>query len=177
MKKLVIATALGALFAASIASADDKIRATLKGFSEVPSVSTEGSGTFEAVINKDGTAIDFEITYSGIQGTVTQSHMHVGQRGVNGGIVLWICGTATNPEPATGGNTNVCTSPDGHFTGTWKPENVQTVATQQIKPGELNEVIDAIRAGVAYVNVHSNLSPGGEVRGQVRANHREHDRD
>src|SRR5437660_8366968 len=176
MKKLVIATALGALFAAGIASADDKIRATLKGFSEVPSVSTEGSGTFEAVINKDGTAIDFEITYTGIQGTVTQSHMHVGQRGVNGGIVLWICGTATNPEPPTGGNTNVCTSPSGHFTGTWRPENVQNVVTQQFATGELDEVIAAIRAGVAYVNVHSNLSPGGEIRGQVRANHREPDR-
>lgn len=177
MKKLVIATALGALFAAGIASADDKVRATLKGFHEVPSVSTDGSGTFEAVINKAGDAIDFEITYTGIQGTVTQSHMHVGQRGVNGGIVLWICGTATNPEPATGGNTNVCTSPDGHFTGTWRPENVQNVATQQLAPGELDEVIAAIRAGVAYVNVHSNLSPGGEIRGQVRANHRDRDDD
>ena len=177
MKKLLIATAVGALFAAGVASADHKIRATQKGFNEVPSVSTEGSGTFEAVINKNGDAIDFEITYSGIQGTVTQSHMHVGQRGVNGGIVLWICGTATNPEPATGGNTNVCTSPNGHFTGTWRPENVQTVATQQLAPGELDEVIAAIRAGVAYVNVHSNLSPGGEIRGQVRANHRDDDHD
>jgi hypothetical protein len=178
MKKLVIATALGALFAAGIASADDKIRATLRGFQEVPSVSTDGSGTFEAVINKNGDAIDFEITYTGIQGTVTQSHMHVGQRSVNGGIVLWICGTATNPEPANGGNTNVCTSPDGHFTGTWRPENVQTLTNgQQIKTGELDEVIEAIRAGVAYVNVHSNLSPGGEIRGQVRADHRDRDRD
>lgn len=177
MKKLVIATALGALFAAGIASADDNVRATLIGFQEVPSVSTDGSGTFEAVINKNGDAIDFEITYTGIQGTVTQSHMHVGQRSVNGGIVLWICGTATNPEPANAGNTNVCTSPNGHFTGTWTGANVQTLGTQQIKTGELDEVIEAIRAGVAYVNVHSNLSPGGEIRGQVRANHRDRDRD
>lgn len=178
MKKLVIGTALGALFAAGIASADDNVRARLIGFQEVPVVSTDGSGTFQAVINRNGDAIDFEITYTGIQGTVTQSHMHVGQRSVNGGIVLWICGTATNPAPANSGNTNVCTSPDGHFTGTWRPENVQTLTNgQQIKTGELNEVIDAIRAGVAYVNVHSNLSPGGEIRGQVRADHRDHDRD
>jgi len=177
MKKLVIATALGALFATGIASADDKIRATLKGFNEVPSVSTDASGTFEATISPNGDAIDFEITYTGVQGTVTQSHMHVGQRGVNGGIVLWICGTATNPEPANGGNTNVCTSPNGHFTGTWTGANMQNLATQQLATGELDEVIAAIRAGVAYVNVHSNLSPGGEIRGQVRANHRDHDRD
>ncbi|HZS65531.1 MAG TPA: CHRD domain-containing protein [Burkholderiales bacterium] len=175
MKTLAIATALGALFATGIASADDKIRATLKGFNEVPSVSTEGSGTFDAVINRNGDAIDFEITYTGIQGTVTQSHMHVGQRGVNGGIVLWICGTATNPLPANAGNTNICTSPNGHFTGTWTGANMQNVATQQLATGELDEVIAAIRAGVAYVNVHSNLSPGGEIRGQVRADRRGHD--
>lgn len=173
MKKLAIATAVGTLLAAGIASADDKVRATLKGFNEVPSVSTEAAGTFDAVINRNGDAIDFEITYTGMQGTVTQSHMHVGQRSVVGGIVLWICGSATNPSPANAGNTNVCTSPDGHFSGTWRPENVQTLGTQQIKTGELNEVIDAIRAGVAYVNVHSNLSPGGEIRGQVRANRRD----
>jgi hypothetical protein len=173
MKKLVIATAIGALFVAGAAGADDKVRATLKGFNEVPSVSTEGSGTFEAVINKNGDAIDFEITYTGIQGTVTQSHMHVGQRGVNGGIVLWICGTATNPLPANAGNTNICTSPNGHYAGTWTGANMQNVATQQLATGELDEVIAAIRAGVAYVNVHSNLSPGGEIRGQVRANRRD----
>ena len=140
------------------------------GFQEVPVVSTEASGTFDAMIRPRGDAIDYEITYTGMQGIVTQSHMHVGQRSVNGGIVLWICGSATNPGPA---GTPVCTSPDGHFAGTWRPENVQTVATQQITTGELDEVIAAIRAGVAYVNVHSNLSPGGEIRGQVRANRRD----
>lgn len=178
MKKLAIAAALGALFAAGIASADDKVRAHLMGFQEVPVVSTEASGNFEAVISRNGDAIDYEITYTGMQGVVTQSHMHVGQRSVNGGIVLWICGNpaATPPTPGPAG-TPVCTSPDGHFAGTWRPANVQTVATQQITTGELDEVITAIRAGVAYVNVHTNLSPGGEIRGQVRANRRDRDRD
>ena len=35
--------------------------------------------------------------------------------------------------------------------------------------GELAEVIAAIRAGSAYANVHTSLSPGGEIRGQIRA--------
>ena len=171
MKKLAIITAVLAAFPALSASADDKIRAKLMGFQEVPVVSTEASGTFEAVISPNGDAIDYDITYTGIQGTVTQSHMHVGQRSVNGGIVLWVCGTTGTPGP---GGTPPCPSPNGHFAGTWMAGNVQTVAAQQLG-GDIGEVITAIRAGNAYMNVHSNLSPGGEIRGQIRADRRDRD--
>lgn len=178
MKKLAIVAALAAAFA-PLASADDNVRASLSGFQEVPVVVTEGSGTFHAAISPKGDAIDYEITYEGMQGIVSQSHMHVGQRSVNGGIVLWICGNpaATPPTPGPAG-TAVCTSPNGHFAGTWRPENVQNQPTQQVLTGELDDVITAIRAGKAYVNVHTNLSPGGEIRGQVRGNHgHAHDND
>jgi hypothetical protein len=47
------------------------------------------------------------------------------------------------------------------------PQPPGTAAPQQITDGELAEVIAAIRAGVAYVNVHTTPSPGGEVRGQL----------
>src|SRR5467141_157773 len=123
MNKLAIATAIGALLVAGTVNAEDEARARLTGFQEVPSVSTEGSGTFEAVISPQGDAIDYEITYTGMQGAVTQSHMHVGQKSVNGGVVLWVCGSALNvpgvnntPGPA---GTPTCTSPNGHFAGTW----------------------------------------------------------
>jgi CHRD domain-containing protein len=44
--------------------------------------------------------------------------------------------------------------------------------------GELDEVIAAIRAGVAYVNVHATpLNPGGEIRGQIRGSDRDEDRE
>jgi hypothetical protein len=38
---------------------------------------------------------------------------------------------------------------------------------QGIAAGEFAEVLKAIRAGVVYVNVHSALFPGGEIRGQL----------
>src|SRR5438552_11841872 len=171
MTKLSVLVAVSAALAASTAGADDKIHAKLIGFQEVPVVSTEASATFEAVISPNGDASDYGITYTGIQGTVTQSHMHVGQRSVNGGVVLWVCGTTGTPGPA---GTPTCTSPNGHFAGTWMAGNVQTVAAQQLG-GDIGEVITAIRAGKAYMNVHSNLSPGGEIRGQIRADRRDRD--
>jgi hypothetical protein len=41
-------------------------------------------------------------------------------------------------------------------------------AAQLINPGEMEEILAAIRAGVAYVNIHTSQFPGGEVRGQFR---------
>jgi hypothetical protein len=177
MKKLLLAAATTLVFAPfALANDDDEIRANLMGFQEVPVVSTVGTGRLKARISRDERTIFWELSYSGMQGTVTQAHIHVGQRSVNGGIVLWFCGTALNapgvantPGPA---GTQVCTSPSGNFSGTFTDANVQTVATQQIGPNELDEVIAAIRAGVAYANVHTLISPGGEIRGQIRGNRR-----
>jgi CHRD domain len=177
MSKLSVLIAVSAALAASTASADDKIRAKLIGFQEVPVVSTGATAIFEAVISPNGDAIDYEMTYTGLQGAVTQSHVHVGQRGVNGGVVLWICGStiATPPNPGPAG-TPTCTSPNGHFAGTWMAGNVQTVTAQQLG-GDIGEIITAIRAGLAYANVHTLISPGGEIRGQLRASRKDKDRD
>ncbi len=46
--------------------------------------------------------------------------------------------------------------------------NVIGPAGQGVAAMEFSALIDAIRAGVAYVNVHSTKFPGGEVRGQLR---------
>ena len=172
MKKLVI---LAALCAAFPAYADgDKLRARLIGYEEVPSVSTVARGEFEAQISRDEQFIDYRLTYAGLQGTITQAHIHVGQRHTNGAIVVWLCGTATNPGPA---GTQVCppsTAAGVTVTGTIRAADVvvppATTNTQQITAGELNEVIDAIRAGAAYANVHTNLSGTGEIRGQIGTN-------
>ena len=167
MKKLPIAAALAFALAAPAAFAHDgdgdKIRAHLIGFNEVPSVSTPGTATLEATINKDETAIDWELTYQDMQADVTQAHIHIGQARVNGGIVLWFCKT-TQTAPTT----NICTPRSGNFSGTFTAADVQPQNAQGIAAGDFAEVVAAIRAGVAYANVHTTQSPGGEIRGQFR---------
>jgi hypothetical protein len=165
MKKLAIAIPLLLAVAVPTLAAAQTIRARLTGSEEVPVVSTEARGDFRGRINRAAQTIDFELTYSGLQATVTQAHIHVGQPNVIGGIVIWFCQTG---QPAAPAGTPPCTSPDGSFTGTITNADVVAVDPQQIDVGEIDEVIAAIRAGNAYVNVHTTVSPLGEIRGQIR---------
>ena len=169
MRTLLIGTAsLLATIAASSVSADDpdRIRARLTGSQEVPFVSTPASGRLVATVAADGN-IDYELSYSGLQADATQAHIHVGQRGINGGIVLWLCSSATNPAPA-GVVVMTCPTRAGSVTGILKPADVRNLTAQGFATNDLAEVVAAIRAGVAYANVHTTASPGGEIRGQLR---------
>jgi hypothetical protein len=168
MKKLAIMTVLSVVLTAPIAARAEHIQATLTGYEEVPVVSTVATGEFVGMINPGDQSIDYQLTYSGLQGTVTQAHIHVAQLSVNGSIVIWFCGTAALPGPP---GTPTCTPGSGTFTGTITAANVVAggTATQQLAAGELAEVIAAMRAGAAYANVHTSpLSGGGEIRGQIR---------
>jgi len=154
---------------------DNHLSARLVGINEVPSVSTGASGRLNATIARDEQSIDYELSFSGLQGPVAQSHIHIARKNVNGGIVLWLCqGTAKPADPAIAALTPACPQ-DGTVTGTLTSANVTPVGTQQIGPNELNEVIAMIRAGAAYANVHTAPSPGGEIRGQIRVGDEDHD--
>lgn len=168
MKTLSIVAASLLAIAASTAAADNdnKIRAKLIGYQEVPAVSTAASGSFVATVAGDKQSFHYELSYSGLQGTVLQAHIHFGQRSVIGSIVIWLCGTTANPGPT---GTPVCPQ-SGTVSRDVNADNVIAAATasQLIAAREFEEVLAAMRAGVAYVNVHTNVSPGGEIRGQLR---------
>lgn len=173
MKQVSIVSASLLALAAAPALADDGgiVSTRLSGAQEVPFVSTPGNARFEATIDDAGTHIDWTLTYAEMQSDVTQAHIHIGQRRVNGGIVLWICKTTQATAPA---NTAQCPGARaGTLSGTWTGADVN-LAAQGFAPGDLDEVIAAFRAGVAYANIHTQQSPGGEIRGQLRANH-DHD--
>ena len=170
-------SALALALSAGLACADKDDNTTftarLSGFQEVPSVSTVARGEFKGKLDPRTGVIDYEFAYEGLQGTVTQAHIHFGQRGVNGGITVWLCQSATNPAPdAVKSTTPACTSPSGSFTGVINATSVVGPGgAQQLGATELAELIKAMRAGVTYVNVHTSISSGGEIRGQIRSRH------
>jgi CHRD domain len=169
MRRRLLCT-LSALAGAAIALAAapavaETITVQLRGFEEVPANTSAASGSLRLFINDRAGTIDYELTYENLQGNVTQAHIHIAQAGVNGGIAIWLCGTAAFPGPA---GTPACPSPGGTVTGVLTASDLVAITPQLVAAGELDEVIAAIRAGKAYGNVHSSVAGGGEIRGQLQ---------
>jgi hypothetical protein len=141
--------------------------AKMVSFNEVPSVSSTAEGTFRARLNHAGDELSYRLSYSGLTepGTVTQGHIHLGQRHTNGAIMVWLCsGTSTDPT----GLAPPCPAvPGGTVEGTIRAANIVQPGAQGIVAGEFDEFITALRKGSGYANVHTTNFGGGELRGQV----------
>ncbi|MBI3327040.1 MAG: CHRD domain-containing protein [Nitrospinae bacterium] len=135
-----------------------ELRATiLVGSQEVPSVSTDAIGLFLADIGTDSIQL-VQLIYLGLEGSVTAAHIHLGQRGVAGGVLINICGETGTPT---------CPAPGTPLTGTLTASNVPGITSQGVPARAIAEAIKAIRAGLTYVNIHSSTSPLGEIRGAL----------
>ena len=168
MKTLNVSVALATVLltgsmicAAQDGGAGEAFDARLSGSEEVPPVVTETTGKAEIVFNEDETKAEYELTVrKGVR--VTQSHIHCAPRGVNGPIVVFLAGFHARGWDVDGSWIENATVTDA---------NVMPPAAGGPCPQPINNLRDlaaAIRAGNAYVNVHTVTNPGGEVRGQLR---------
>jgi hypothetical protein len=143
-------------------------KADLIGYEEVPAISTAATGEFRAKVGS-GPVINYTLTYSDIQNAFA-AHIHLGQKGVNGGVSAFLCG---------GGDKPACPPTGGTVSGTVDAADVIGPTGQGIAAGEIQELIDAMEFGVTYANVHTSDGditpnegpgdfPGGEIRGQIR---------
>ena len=176
MKKLAFLVLIVLCFSvALVASGDDAntFKASLRGINETPGpVATQASGSFSATLSSDGATLSYTVTYANLNAPVTQSHIHFGLSKEQGGIMIWLCQTAAAPAPVPATGPVVPTCPDttsGTVHGTVSAAHVVGPNSQGITPGaDFAKVVQAMREGAAYVNVHSTRSPIGEIRGPVR---------
>lgn len=164
-----IAAVLAAPGAGDLAQADNgrkrSLNADLDGYEEVPTLSTSGSGELRVRLGRNESSLEYKLEYEDLEGRITQAHIHLGRPAVNGGIIVWLCGTSTNPGPE---GTPTCPGPSsGEVSGTITSADVVGPAPQGIEPGEFEELVRALREGAAYANVHTDKYPTGEIRGQV----------
>lgn len=132
---------------------DTEFHARLSGAQEVPPVTTAASGRFKIEFKRDMSAAEFRLRVN--DGTrVTQSHIHCGPEGSNGPVVIFLGGFHQQGWDVDG----------------WWVSNVSVTDANIVNPAcgtTLAAIADSIRAGMAYVNVHTVANPGGEIRGQL----------
>lgn len=153
---LALATLL-AIASLNIALAQSfNLRAHLQGQNEVPAVQTLAQGQAILKISGDESAIEYKLIVANIE-NVTQAHIHCGAAGVNGPVVAFLYGFGPIVSPdgvlAEGTITSVIPRPDSAAC----PGGV----------ANLEDLLNKLRSGNAYVNVHTTAYPGGEIRGQV----------
>jgi hypothetical protein len=145
---------------AASADGDTRFHADLVGTEEVPAIFAAGSATLDMRVRDNDTRIEFQLTYADLTAPPSAAHVHFGQRGVSGGVSFFFCG---------GGGKPLCpASTSGTITGTVVAADVVGPAGQGIAPGNLAAILQMIRAGLGYANMHTPLHPAGEIRGQVR---------
>jgi hypothetical protein len=130
-------------------------------------VSTTGSGSARIEIDDRDDEIEYRVSYTALSGDVLQAHIHFGIPAQSGGISVFLCTNLGN-GPA---GTQACPAAPATITGTIVPADVIGPSAQGIAAGEFEELVDAIREGATYVNVHSSVFPAGEIRGQLDDGH------
>jgi len=166
---VAVASVAGVVLAAITGSAalarggTDSFRERLTGYEETPlALSTAGSGQIRLTIDEQRQEISFRLSYANLEGAVTVAHIHFGAPAQTGGVSVWLCG---------GGGTPACPAAPATVTGTITPDSIIGPSAQGIATGEFDELVEAIRAGATYVNVHSSLYTGGEIRAQLESDH------
>jgi hypothetical protein len=160
--KAVWMTALMAAAAVTIAPAPASaqqptsftLTAQLSGANEppAPGINTGAFGNATVVVDLTAQTVAYTVTVFNLPSGVTASHIHVGAPGPAGPVVV------NFTVPTTASN-------DFTFSGTVPFSQFVLRPDQGIRSSD--DMVQAILGGNSYVNVHSQVNPGGEIRGQL----------
>lgn len=131
-------------------------KAKLTGEQVVPPVKTSATGEAMLRLSADGKTLRYKITVTRLEDP-TFAHIHLAAAGKNGppGVLLFDASQAREPI-------------SGLFTGTLARGAITAAKfTGPLARKPMRELVAEIRAGTAYVNVHTKAHPDGEIRGQI----------
>ena len=126
----------------------------LTGAAEVPPVQSSASGFAELGVMDGGNSMEYDIIAINID-KVTQAHIHQGSSSEAGPVVATLFNASTPTGPTSGELT------DGFITSA----NLEG----PLQGKQLSDLIALIQNGQAYVNVHTEQNPDGEIRGTIVA--------
>ena len=157
----VLATATALILSAASLPGATIYTAALSGANEVPAVVTSGSGS--ATLTLNGNSLGIAVNFSSLGSNDVAAHIHCcAVLGTNAPVALGFTGF---PLGVTSGS----------FNATFDLLNpaVYTAAFLALYGGTATgaetALINGLNTGLTYVNIHTTLNPGGEIRGQVSA--------
>lgn len=125
----------------------------MTGAAERPTpVNTPGVGTAVVNVDADNQRICVSYNFGRLLAPAIDGHIHEGSSAVAGPVRIPFPGV----PPQTGGSASFCTTPGS---GTWRLAPGDTPAALLDRLTETPQNF--------YVNIHSSLFPGGEIRGQL----------
>jgi glucose/arabinose dehydrogenase len=133
----------------------DKFATVLTGAEENPPVTTEARAVANFELKSNGT-IEYELWAAGPIASATAAHIHLGAYKQNGPVSALLYSGAAQSFAAG----------DLIRRGTLADANINLV-------GGVAGVVERMRQGRAYVNLHTTANPSGEVRGQIHVIDRE----
>jgi hypothetical protein len=137
------APALATMFAATMNGANERLNP----------VTTTATGSATFTIDESAGTIAYAVTVNNIVDVIA-CHIHAGRVDVAGPIVVNLCTTT----PAS-----------GTINGTLVTGTITAASIGASVPISFASLVSLIRNGDAYINVHTQTNPGGEIRGQILA--------
>jgi len=134
-------------------AAENSFKADLAGSDEVPGVTTPAKGEAKFTLSNDGKTLSYTVVVRDIENPVA-AHIHLGASGKNG-AVLAILFSGPKREGLFRGNLAQSSITEKDLKG-------------DLKGKGLTHLVALIKSGDAYVNVHTDSFPNGEIRGQIK---------
>jgi hypothetical protein len=148
--------AVAAVFVGSVGTAGAqtvRLTASLSGNQETPTPLVSGAfGTANVTVDLAAQTVSWSIDVFNMPSGTNNAHFHVGGPGVGGPTVVNIAFPA--------GISN-----DYNLSGSATAANLLVRGDQGIRSWE--DFLQALLGGQTYINIHSAVNPGGEIRGQV----------
>jgi hypothetical protein len=137
---------------------------TFSSANEAPSNPSTGTGTGVVTLDPSTSIFTVQMTFSGLTGTTTASHIHCcTDPGTNAIIAIETPNFPGFPLGVTEGNYSQ--SLDLNVADNWNPAFI--TANGGTTAGAINGLLTGLLAGRAYLNIHTSFRGGGEIRGNL----------
>jgi len=138
--------------------------ANLDGPSESPPNVSPGTGFADVIFDTTANTMQVEVTFSGLLGPTTASHIHSATAAPgtgNAGVATTTPYFAGFPIGVTSGSYS--NTLDMTLASSYNPAYV--TANGGTTASAETALLASIFAGTAYLNIHTSVFPGGEIRG------------